>query len=385
MIRKILKICMVRKLLSKMLFIFSNIVPKSTIPNKNEAINILNSNGFDFNDVFPTDSEFTELLPNEIDVSIVIPIYNAENFLRKCLDSVVNQETNYIYEVICVNDGSTDGSLDILNDYASLHPSIIKIINQDNGGISAARNRGIESARGRYVGFMDNDDYVSSNYIQECMKCAYKTDSDIVQTGIIEETTSGRTLLKTNKKDMLLEKVGVNDKPNLSGYVWDGVIRKSLFDKVRFPVGYWYEDMIMVLILFRLSNKVCIIQDHMYHKTIHDKNASKILWNSKNIKSLEKYWLAEYLSKYGEESLGLIDDNYLYHSLIYEFGTGLFFSIKGLSPLIKKATFSLCSSCLKQHKCNIQHTNKYHKKIEEAYDEGNYYKYVLTCLASRLS
>ena len=91
-------------------------------------------------------------------ISVIIPVYNVEKYLRECLDSLLNQTFKDI-EIICVNDGSTDGSLNILNEYASKDSRFI-IINQNNQGLSAARNNGLNVAKGDYVAFLDSDDYI---------------------------------------------------------------------------------------------------------------------------------------------------------------------------------------------------------------------------------
>lgn len=92
-------------------------------------------------------------------VSIIVPVYNVENYLRKCLDSLINQTLKNI-EIICINDGSTDNSLSILEEYASKDERII-VINQENAGVSSARNRGLEIATGEYIAFVDADDSVT--------------------------------------------------------------------------------------------------------------------------------------------------------------------------------------------------------------------------------
>ena len=89
-------------------------------------------------------------------VSVIVPVYNVEKYLKKCLDSLVNQTLKDI-EIICVNDGSTDNSLQILQEYANTHPNIV-IVDQENQGVSLARNNGIKKAKGGYIGFVDPDD-----------------------------------------------------------------------------------------------------------------------------------------------------------------------------------------------------------------------------------
>ena len=114
-------------------------------------------------------------------VSVLIPVYNVEKYLKKCLDSVVNQTLTDI-EIICVNDGSTDGSLKILEEYRSID-SRIKIINKANGGLPSARNAGLNAAKGRYVGFVDSDDYIEPNMFEKLVDVAEHEESEVVICG----------------------------------------------------------------------------------------------------------------------------------------------------------------------------------------------------------
>ncbi len=121
----------------------------------------------------------------EVKVSVVVPVYNAEKFLRRGLDSLRKQTLKDI-EIICVNDGSTDGSAAILAEYAA-HDKRIKVITQENRYIGAARNRGIEAARGEYVGFMDQDDWVSLNYFEDLYNAAKKHNADMAVTPLVNK------------------------------------------------------------------------------------------------------------------------------------------------------------------------------------------------------
>ena len=98
-------------------------------------------------------------------ISVIIPVYNSEKFLKKCLDSIINQTLNDI-EIICIDDGSTDKSLRILNNFAD-KDNRITIINQKNSGPSAARNKGIENAKGEYIGFVDSDDWIDLDFYEK--------------------------------------------------------------------------------------------------------------------------------------------------------------------------------------------------------------------------
>ena len=110
-------------------------------------------------------------------VSVIVPVYNTEKYLRKCLDSLVNQDFSD-YEIVIVNDGSTDSSESIINEYVSKY-DFIKSFAKANGGLSSARNYGIDKASGNYLAFVDSDDYVESNYLKELYESITKDKSDI--------------------------------------------------------------------------------------------------------------------------------------------------------------------------------------------------------------
>ena len=111
-------------------------------------------------------------------ISVIVPVYNVEKYLSQCLDSILAQ-TFKDFECICVNDGSTDGSLDILQEYAKKDDRI-KIIIQENKGLSAARNVGIREAIGQYISFVDSDDWVDKNYLQILYRTIENTNSEVV-------------------------------------------------------------------------------------------------------------------------------------------------------------------------------------------------------------
>ena len=113
-----------------------------------------------------------------VKVSVIVPVYNVDKYLEECLDSIVNQTLNDI-EIICVNDGSTDGSLKILEDYASKDDRI-KIITQENGGLSVARNTGIDVAKGEYLSFVDSDDFIGLEMFDKMYDQAHSQDLDIL-------------------------------------------------------------------------------------------------------------------------------------------------------------------------------------------------------------
>lgn len=113
-----------------------------------------------------------------VDVSIIVPVYNVENYLAACLDSLTCQSFENI-EILCINDGSTDSSLNILEHYQKFDPRI-KIINKENGGLSSARNAGLKIAEGKYILFVDSDDWISTNAVELLYNNAEKNNADLV-------------------------------------------------------------------------------------------------------------------------------------------------------------------------------------------------------------
>lgn len=123
------------------------------------------------------------------EVSVVIPVYNAAKFLDTCVESIVNQKTKWSYEAIFINDGSTDNSLEILEQWANAYDNII-IINQENQGVSSARNAGIDAAHGKYIVFVDSDDWVDGSYIEDLRNSVHDNRCGIVFQGMFKELSN---------------------------------------------------------------------------------------------------------------------------------------------------------------------------------------------------
>lgn len=308
-----------------------------------QAETCLRNAGYKF---LPLWSDIPSLKECSKDLSIVIPIYNDEKFLRKCLDSIIEQDTKYDYEIICINDGSTDKSGDILAEYASKH-QLLKVISQENQGISVSRNRGIEEALGRYIGFIDNDDTVAPDYVESIMNVAIKEDADMVQTSFDYCNSIGTPFNTSIIPNKIIQK---EDKPqqvsDIQGFVWGGVMRKALFEKVRFPVGFWYEDMITIMIMVRLTNKIVHIGKVLYHKTVHDSNASNLLWKKGSIQSSDQFWLARSFCEYADNFLGLHPDEFVYANLVNEWTRMLVSRTSRLADKQRYALFKLASDYL---------------------------------------
>lgn len=195
-------------------------------------------------------------------ISVIIPVYNVEKYLRKCLDSLLNQTFKDI-EIICINDGSPDNSLNILNEYASKDERII-VISQENQGPGAARNKGLEIAQGEYLSFIDPDDWVSQNFLESLYKEASKFDCDIVKGRRVDVYPD-----KSAKKESLPR---VKNYKNLQSKIflsswWSCLYKAELIKKYNmfFPNTMCYEDIAFLIPFLTVSEKYSIAKDADYN------------------------------------------------------------------------------------------------------------------------
>lgn len=203
-------------------------------------------------------------------VSIVVPVYNGERFIRQCLDSVLNQ-THKNLEIICVNDGSTDQSLKILSEYVK-NDSRMTVLSQKNMGMSGARNSGINVATGKYLGFVDCDDYIESTMVEKLVSIAEKTDAEIVITNILlffEDTLQ----IKTFRDEILYNSLRnttftINQAPDMIKHigVWDRIFRRDFIEKnqFRFIDKVTYEDAAFCVQTEMKASKIALTPEHLY-------------------------------------------------------------------------------------------------------------------------
>ncbi len=287
------------------------------------------------------------LLTNSLDISFVIPVYNSEPFLERCLRSILCQQTTAHYEVICVNDGSTDGSAQILERLQREFPDRLRIESQSNQGISATRNRGIEMARGEYVGFIDNDDFVADNYVETLWQRRLATEADMIQIGHLTVDMTGRELSRVTHPDTFIDGNQEEMQRYVTGYVWSGIHRKRVFSDLRFATGFWYEDMITKMILSRLCRRYAFVSDCLYTKTVHQGNASLRLWSGKNPKCLDQLYLVTRFADYATDVLGL--DVHLLGSNVLNELRLLWGRTKGMNRRVREAAFVMGGELLRKY------------------------------------
>ncbi|MCR4689478.1 MAG: glycosyltransferase [Saccharofermentans sp.] len=192
-------------------------------------------------------------------VSIIIPIFNAESYLNKCLEAACAQTYKDI-ELILVNDGSTDSSRDICLKYEASDPRI-RLIDRDNSGVSAARNKGLDIATGDLISFIDSDDYVEADYIEYMLTLMNETSSSI--TCVRHEACEGiSTRVIEGPQNILEEYLKSNE---IYASVWGKLYKRELFDGIRFPEGKRYEDNYVLYKVLARCGKLSIGSEVKYH------------------------------------------------------------------------------------------------------------------------
>lgn len=201
-------------------------------------------------------------------ISIIIPVFNTRNYVTQCLESIKNQTMRNI-EVLIIDDGSSDGSEDICDEFSSIDERFI-VIHQNNKGLSAARNCGIEIAKGEYILFVDSDDYIKENLCEKTYKYAITHESDLIRFFYQEDTKQGIRFLK--KQSSLPQGLIENDVDKLKvaytsgAMVWKFLIKRSLFNnnELRFPLNVIYEDMDFTTKLALSAERMFVMHECLY-------------------------------------------------------------------------------------------------------------------------
>ncbi|MCI8394689.1 MAG: glycosyltransferase [Bacilli bacterium] len=202
-------------------------------------------------------------IKDEVLLSVIIPVYNTEAYLRKCLDSVLGTIPPKT-EIIIVNDGSPDQSAKIIEEYENKFPSIVFGYQKKNGGLSSAKNYGLEKAKGRYVIFLDSDDYVSSNMYPTMLKRALEADADMVYCDIYEVFEDGTkmffSMCNLEREDLFMQLIDTS----LMAASWNKMTKRTLFEDLKYPEGMNNEDVTVSPILFERAKVICHIDSPFY-------------------------------------------------------------------------------------------------------------------------
>ena len=201
-------------------------------------------------------------------ISVIVPMYNTEDYIERCIRSIMKQAYKNI-EILIVDDGSTDRSLEICQELQR-EDSRIRIIQQENSGVSKARNVGIENSEGEYIGFVDRDDYLANDMYEKLLDCMNKSNSDLASAGAFNV---GRNGVPEDSQYINMVEEYVDDKSILKAYVdgfltiavWDKLFTRKVIGDVRFDSTVFCEDAKFVLDVCSNSKKVICTSERLYY------------------------------------------------------------------------------------------------------------------------
>lgn len=240
-------------------------------------------------------------------VSIVVPVYNVKKYLDECMESIVNQTYRDI-EIILVDDGSTDGSGEKCEEWGQ-KDSRIKVIHQTNGGLSAARNTGIDAASGEYIAFIDSDDYFELNAIESLYNCATSLSADLVVGQGLRVWDDGTVITEGKYADkyepdgqeVLITKEDFWRRFSDNIYfvvAWSKLYKKELFDKVKFPVGKINEDFAIAIPISEEADTIASMGKRIYKYRIRQGSIMRTPLSEKNLYAQElRLELMKYILK----------------------------------------------------------------------------------------
>lgn len=215
------------------------------------------------------------------DVQIIVAAYNMSAYIAECVESILNQQTHYRWHLIVVNDGSTDATAAILEHYVS--DERLTVITQPNGGLSAARNRGLQHISARYIMFVDADDRLEQGAIEKLVNRAEKENWDIVE-GNHRYFAGDRVLRVSGHKE------GDTD---LCGMACSKVYRSKIWKHIGFSLGYWYEDTIDWQLIYQMGWRMTSIPDIVYNYRANDAGITR--GNNTSPRRIETYWITKHL------------------------------------------------------------------------------------------
>ena len=252
----------------------------------------------------------------EIKVSVIVPVYKVEQYLPACLDSLVNQTLEEI-EILVINDGSPDNSQQIIDRYSVQYPGKIRPFIKENGGLSDARNYGVQFARGEYLGFVDSDDYVAANMFELMYSKAAEESADVVVSNYfnVDEALVSKERLNIFKPDIFNR--SVEESPEIllqsKSYAWNKIYRRNWYvqNNFSFPRGQWFEDSAVIYNMLYQANKVsCVTECLYFYRNVRPDSITNSVSNPKLFdifKSCESIYAFYHAHTQSREVLTVVD------------------------------------------------------------------------------
>ena len=214
-------------------------------------------------------------------ISVVVPVYNVEKYLEKCVNSIVNQTYKNL-EIILVDDGATDNSGKLCDELAKID-NRIKVYHKENGGLSDARNYGVERATGDYIGFVDSDDYIDAEMYEKLYEAIKKENADVAECNLkiiypnrVELYTNEKYFKVCTKQEYLEEYLKIE---KVFGSVWTKLIKSDIAKKLVFPKGKLYEDTYYAYDLINVANSFVLIDSPSYNYLMRENSITNAKFN----------------------------------------------------------------------------------------------------------
>lgn len=240
-------------------------------------------------------------------ISVIIPVFNVENFLSECLNSVINQTYKNL-EIIIVNDGSSDNSLNIIKEFQQKDKRII-LIEQENLGPSIARNKAISIATGDFISFVDADDWIDEDFIEKLFQTIDRTDADIAAASIIRKRKNSQKYRVYYAAEKILtelaDKIKICDVPNCC-YIWNKLYKTNLVKKHLFREGVYYEDVLWLPEVLKQSKNLVTVPGINYFYRVNPNSIVKKIPTSK--KQADSYNAKKYIIRFFRQNNLLLSE-----------------------------------------------------------------------------
>lgn len=294
----------------------------------------------------------------EYDLTVIIPAYNSEKYIKRCIDSALNQVTKYKYKIVVVNDGSKDYTRNILESYKDK----ILLINQNNMGRSEARNTALKNISSNYIMFIDSDDYIPENCIEKLLSTAYESNYDIVEGNM--------SIVRKNK--IINVKARNTKEDELSGFPVSKVYKSEIWENNFFLPGYEFEDTINKFMIYPFCKKKKKINDTTYYYCVNTSGITqKSLFDNVSIDSflITEYYINQ-LIKNSSLSKGKILNLFLEQVIVN------YMRCRYLDEEVEKAIFILTCDLVEKlwNDCELNN------QLFIALKTKNYYKYKVNCI-----
>lgn len=326
-------------------FCFHKLYKTKNVPTIEQANKYLNS----INKTKIVETNYNEKFKSEprLDLSIIVPVYNVEKYIKSCVDSLM-QDTSYTYEIILVDDGSTDSSSELCDEIAKTN-SLVRVFHTTNGGPSKARNISIVESVGRHIMFVDSDDTLKPNSIQTLLDEAVSFPNyDIIQARYCRTANN-----KPYYKSKLISPENAS-KFNLEyGFMWGKIYKREIFENIKFPLNFWFEDIISDLVVLP-SFKIKLIDFIAYNYNINPNSITQSA--RKSPKLLDSYFvLNEVENNFDKFKINFFDLNF--KRLLYQASGQIYYRLRHREIELQKSVF-VCLSQIVLDKFEIIKDNE---------------------------